>query len=66
MIDFAAQCLRNIEIGIGGPKDGFQMKSRFGISVSSEPMAILASGPEISKLIHRKRLIRISAIIVAL
>ena len=45
VIDFAAQCLRNIEIGIGGPKDGFQMKSRFGISVSSELMAILANGP---------------------
>ncbi len=60
VIDFAAQCLRNIEIGIGGPKDGFQMKSRFGISVSSELMAILAVARDLKDL--RKR---ISEIIVA-
>jgi formate--tetrahydrofolate ligase len=53
VIDFAAQCLRNIEIGLGGPKDGFQMKSRFGISVSSELMAILAVATDLADLRDR-------------
>ncbi len=60
VIDFAAQCLRNIEIGLGGPKDGFQMKSRFGISVSSELMAILAVARDLKDLRER-----ISNIVVA-
>ena len=42
IIDFCAQALRNIIIGIGGKKDGFMMQSRFGIAVGSELMAILA------------------------
>lgn len=42
VIDFCAQALRNIIIGIGGKMDGFQMSSRFGIAVSSEVMAILS------------------------
>ncbi len=42
IIDFCAQALRNIIIGIGGPRDGFMMKSKFGIAVSSEVMAILS------------------------
>jgi len=45
IIDFCAQSLRNIIIGIndvGGKYDGFMMKSKFGIAVSSEVMAILA------------------------
>lgn len=41
-IDFCAQSLRQIIIGIGGKMDGFMMKSGFQISVSSELMAILA------------------------
>ncbi len=41
IIDFAAQCLRNIIIGIGGKQDGYMMQSKFGIAVSSEIMAIL-------------------------
>ncbi len=53
VIDFAAQCLRNIEIGLGGPKDGFQMKSKFGISVSSELMAILAVARDLADLRER-------------
>lgn len=53
VIDFAAQCLRNIEIGLGGPKDGFQMKSKFGISVSSELMAILAVAKDLADLRER-------------
>jgi len=42
IIDFCAQSLRNIIIGIGGKQDGFTMQSKFGIAVSSELMAMLA------------------------
>lgn len=42
IIDFCAQTLRNIIIGLGGKMDGFLMQSRFDIAVSSEIMAILA------------------------
>jgi formyltetrahydrofolate synthetase len=42
VIDFCAQALRNITIGIGGKMDGFMMQSGFAIAVSSELMAILA------------------------
>jgi methylenetetrahydrofolate dehydrogenase (NADP+) / methenyltetrahydrofolate cyclohydrolase / formyltetrahydrofolate synthetase len=45
IIDFCCQSLRNIIIGmndVGGKADGFMMKSKFGIAVSSEIMAILA------------------------
>lgn len=42
IIDFCAQALRNIVIGLGGRFDGFTMQSRFGIAVSSELMAILS------------------------
>jgi formyltetrahydrofolate synthetase len=42
VIDFCAQALRNIIIGLGGKMDGVMMQSKFGISVSSEVMAILA------------------------
>jgi formyltetrahydrofolate synthetase len=42
IIDFCAQALRNIVIGIGSKMDGFMMQSKFGIAVSSEVMAILA------------------------
>jgi len=42
IIDFCAQSLRNIIIGIGGKTDGFTMQSKFGIAVSSELMAMLA------------------------
>ncbi|MGI5874802.1 MAG: formate--tetrahydrofolate ligase [Bacillota bacterium] len=60
IIDFAAQCLRNIEIGLGGDKDGYRMRSRFGISVSSELMAILAVARDLKDLRQR-----ISEIVVA-
>jgi formate--tetrahydrofolate ligase len=33
IIDFCAQALRNIVIGIGGRTDGFTMQSKFGIAV---------------------------------
>ena len=42
IMDFCAQSLRNIIIGLGGRYDGFTMQSRFGIAVSSELMAILS------------------------
>jgi len=42
IIDFCAQSLRNIVIGLGGKQDGFLMQSKFGIAVSSELMAMLA------------------------
>ena len=41
-IDFCAQALRNIVIGMGGKQDGVMMRSGFQISVSSELMAILS------------------------
>ena len=42
VMDFCAQGLRNIIMGIGGKMDGYLMPSRFGIAVSSELMAILS------------------------
>ncbi|MBD3322837.1 MAG: formate--tetrahydrofolate ligase, partial [Chitinivibrionales bacterium] len=42
VIDFCAQALRSIIMGIGGKMDGFMMQSQFSIAVSSEVMAILA------------------------
>jgi formate--tetrahydrofolate ligase len=42
IMDFCAQALRNIIIGIGGRMDGFTMQSKFGIAVGSELMAILS------------------------
>lgn len=53
VIDYAAQCLRNIVIGIGGKSDGFMMSSKFGISVSSELMAILAVATDLKDLRER-------------
>jgi formate--tetrahydrofolate ligase len=54
IIDFCAQSLRNIVIGLGGRMDGFTMASRFGIAVSSELMAILSIVTDLADL--RKRL----------
>lgn len=54
VIDFCAQALRNIIIGIGGRMDGYMMQSRFGIAVSSELMAILSVVTDLADL--RKRL----------
>lgn len=42
VMDFCAQSLRNIVIGLGGRQDGFMMESGFAIAVSSELMAILS------------------------
>ena len=53
VLDFCAQGLRNIIIGVGGPKDGFLMESKFGIAVSSELMAILAVARDLKDLRER-------------
>jgi methylenetetrahydrofolate dehydrogenase (NADP+)/methenyltetrahydrofolate cyclohydrolase/formyltetrahydrofolate synthetase len=42
IMDFCAQSLRNIIIGLGGRMDGYAMQSKFGIAVSSELMAMLS------------------------
>lgn len=42
IMDFCAQSLRNIIIGLGGRMEGFLMQSKFGIAVSSELMAMLS------------------------
>ena len=54
VLDFCAQALRNIAIGMGGRQDGFMMQSKFAITVSSELMAILAIVTDLADL--RKRL----------
>jgi len=53
IMDFCAQALRNIMIGIGGKMDGFMMKSHFGIAVSSEIMAILAVSTDLKDMRER-------------
>ena len=53
VIDFCAQGLRNILMGIGGKMDGFLMSSRFGIAVSSELMAILSIVRDLADLRER-------------
>jgi formyltetrahydrofolate synthetase len=53
IMDFCAQSLRNIVIGLGGKMDGFTMQSRFGIAVSSELMAILSIVRDLKDLRER-------------
>jgi len=53
IMDFCAQSLRNIIIGMGGRQDGFLMQSRFGIAVSSELMAMLAIVNDLADLRQR-------------
>jgi len=53
IIDFCAQALRNIIIGIGGRMDGFTMQSKFGIAVGSELMAILSIIRDLADLRER-------------
>jgi formyltetrahydrofolate synthetase len=54
IIDFCAQSLRNIVIGLGGRMDGYTMQSKFGIAVSSELMAMLSIVTDLADL--RKRM----------
>lgn len=49
-IDFSAQALREILIGLGSKMDGFMMKSGFQITVSSEVMAILAVARDLADM----------------
>lgn len=53
IIDFCAQALRKMVIGIGGKMDGFMMESRFDIAVSSEVMAILAVAKDLADFRER-------------
>jgi len=53
IMDFCAQSLRNIIIGLGGRMDGFTMQSKFGIAVSSELMAILSIVRDLADLRER-------------
>ncbi len=53
IIDFCAQALRNITIGIGGKMDGMTMQSKFAIAVSSELMAILAVSNDLADMRNR-------------
>src|SRR3990172_1520883 len=58
IMDFCAQSLRHIVIGLGGRMDGFLMESRFGIAVSSELMAMLAIVRDLADL--RERMDRVT------
>jgi formate--tetrahydrofolate ligase len=53
IMDFCAQSLRNIIIGMGGRSDGFMMQSKFGIAVGSECMAILSIANDLADLKER-------------
>lgn len=50
IMDFCAQSLRDILIGLGGKSDGFMMNSGFAIAVSSEIMAILAVAKDLKDM----------------
>ena len=54
VIDFCAQGLRKIRMGLGeGDKNGFEMDSKFGIAVGSELMAILSVATDLKDLRER-------------
>ena len=56
IIDFCAQSLRNIIIGIpgvNGKADGYMMASKFAIAVSSEVMAILSVATDLKDMRER-------------
>ena len=53
IIDFCAQSLRNIIVGLGGKMDGFPMQSRFDIAMSSEVMAIMAVSSDLKDMRER-------------
>lgn len=53
VMDFCAQSLRNIIIGLGGRMDGYTMQSKFAVAVSSECMAILAIARDLADLKER-------------
>ncbi len=53
IMDFCAQSLRNIVIGLGNRMDGYLMQSKFGIAVSSELMAMLSIVRDLADLRER-------------
>jgi len=53
IMDFCAQALRKIIIGIGSRMDGFMMESGFAIAVSSEIMAILSVAKDLKDMRER-------------
>lgn len=53
IMDFCAQALRDMVIGLGGKDDGFMMRSGFAIAVSSEVMAILAVAKDLKDMRER-------------
>ena len=53
VMDFCAQSLRDMVIGLGGNMDGFMMNSGFAITVSSEVMAILAVSTSLKDMRER-------------
>ncbi len=53
IIDFCAQALRDIIIGLGGKMDGFMMSSGFTIAVASEVMAILSVARDLADMRER-------------
>ncbi|MBI5789029.1 MAG: formate--tetrahydrofolate ligase [Candidatus Schekmanbacteria bacterium] len=53
IMDFCAQSLRNIIIGVGSKMDGYLMESGFAIAVSSEIMAILAVSTDLKDMRER-------------
>jgi formyltetrahydrofolate synthetase len=52
-IDFCAQALRKIRIGLGGNVNGFEMDSGFQMTVASEVMAILSVARDLKDLRER-------------
>jgi formate--tetrahydrofolate ligase len=58
VMDFCAQALRSIIVGMGERSDGYMMRSKFGVAASSELMAILAIVRDLADL--RKRLAEIT------
>ncbi len=53
VMDFCAQSLREIIIGLGGRMNGYMMQSKFGITVSSELMAMLSIARDLADLRER-------------
>ena len=53
IMDFCAQSLRNVVIGLGGRMDGYAMQSKFGIAVGSELMAMLSIVRDLADLRQR-------------
>jgi formate--tetrahydrofolate ligase len=53
IMDFCAQSLRQIIIGLGGRRDGYTMQSKFGIAVGSELMAMLSIVRDLADLRQR-------------